>query len=246
MAKKTVSNASRIASRYKTYESIRKIVSLPTEKRRELPIGRNGAMITPRNFGLSDTDVANLTEEWKENGKGTYVPNPQNKGFYFFAIETLKALGVNRSHSVAVVIAKFRELTHTAETKDDSGKTFWQRWKNKPSAAADDSKALPWEGKFEQNFEVLQRVPRDGDTNKTPYGLKLKEVGTKVLGTNGVVIDTLKGSQDQKMYRLNTNAAYPTNEFRVRSVVTAPAPSKARKARPRKAETATAGELVAA
>lgn len=237
------------------YDAIRSITGKPLNQRQEIPAGRHGEMVTPRKFHLSTpadvekgeiSEVEALKAEYKENGKGDFVPNPHNRGNYHYIIESLKALGVNRAHSVPVVLAKFRDLTHTAETKDADGKTFWQRWKNKESAAKDETKALNWTGKFEQNTEVLQRVPREGSRNKHPYGLKLKEVGTLVMGTKGVVIDILKGSNGQKMLMLNTNSAFPRNEFRTRgasaeAAATPAAPRKrkaARKATPKATSTA--------
>ena len=79
-----------------------------------------------RGFGLSPRDVARLKAEVEERGAGKriYVPNPHNKGFYYYLIETLKALGVNRAHPVAVVVAKFRELTNAPGTAGPNGRTF--------------------------------------------------------------------------------------------------------------------------
>ena len=42
-------------------------------------------------------------------------------------VEALKSLGADRRHSKQVVIGRFRELTKASETRDDSGKTLWQR-----------------------------------------------------------------------------------------------------------------------
>jgi len=197
------------------YEAIRSITEKPIAQRREIQSGR-GSMVVPRKFHLSAEEVITLTSTYEENGKGNFVPNPHNRTFYHYAVETLKRLGVNRAHSVPVVIDRFKTITNSPETKDANGKTYWSRWKNKPSAAEDANNALPWEAKFEQNFEVLQRIPREGSHNKHPYGLKLLEVGTLVMGTQGVVIDILKGSSDQKMIMLNTDSPLPRNEFRIR------------------------------
>ena len=234
------------------YDAIRSITDKPLAQRREIPAGRHGEMVIPRKFHLNDKEIATLTAEYAENGKGYYVPNPHNRTFYHFAIESLKRLGVNRAHSVPVVIARFKDLTSAAETKDAAGKTYWQRWKNKDSAAKDDTKALSWEGKFEQNLEVLQRVPRKGSRNKHPYGLKLLESGTKVMGTKGVVIDILKGSSGQKMIMLNTNSPLPRNEFRTRgasveqTTATAPKPKRKVVRKPKATATESAPEPVAA
>jgi hypothetical protein len=214
--------------KFLSYDQIRSICEKPQDKRKELPIGRGGAMTAPRKFHLAEDEVEKLLADRAENGKGdrNYVPNPHNKGFYHFAVETLKALGVNRPHSDPVTKAKFKELTNVPATKDASGRTFWQRWKNKDSAAKNSDNALDWEGRFEQNMEVMQRL---GGLH--PYGLKLKEVGPKVMKTKGVVIDILKSSKGDKQYQLNTNSDTPRNEFRVRGAmaVAAEQPRKAAK-----------------
>lgn len=167
-----------------------------------------------RGFSLSDRDVARLKAEVQEHGSGkrTHVPNPHNKGVYHFIIETLKALGINRTHPAAIVTAKFRELTNTPESRDAKGATFWKRW------TKGDESASPWKERFAQNVEVLQRVPRAGATtaNNTPYGRRLLEVGTKVLGTRGVVIDILRDRDGLRKYRLNTDSDSPINQFRTR------------------------------
>ena len=60
-------------------------------------------------------------------------------------------------------------------------------------------------------------MPRPGVANQTPYGLKSgAQVGTKLLGTRGVVIDILRGRNGEKLFRLNTDSAIPRNEFRTR------------------------------
>ena len=165
-----------------------------------------------RGFGLSSRDVVRLKEEVEQRGTGkrVYVPNPHNKGAYHFFVEALKSLGPNRRHSAAVVIGRFRELTNTSATRDESGKTLWQRW------TKGDEGTGHWRTRFARNAEVLQRVPRPGVVNNTPYGLRLLEVGTKVLGTAGVVVDIVKDRDGERAYRLNTNSSLPVNEFRTR------------------------------
>jgi hypothetical protein len=165
-----------------------------------------------RGYGLSPRDVKQLKAEVEQRGGGKriYVPNPHSKGFYRFFIETLKLLGVNRAHPEAVVVAKFRELTNAPEVAGSKGQTFWKQWRK------GDDGVGPWRERFPYNAGVLQRVPRSGTRNNTPYGLKLLEVGTKVLGTRGVVIDILRDRDGLRKYRLNTDSDTPINQFRTR------------------------------
>jgi hypothetical protein len=118
-------------------------------------------------------------------------------------------IGMYRNQSKNRVIERFRELA--SENKDrKTGKTFWQTFKNKESR--NEATGRSWLGRFEQNIEVLQRVPIEGRKNVTPYGLKLLRVGQMVLGTKGAVIDVVYGSTGDVMVRLNTNSAIPVNE----------------------------------
>jgi hypothetical protein len=156
-----------------------------------------------RSFALSVRKLAALRAR-SDGG----IPNPFNTGFYYFFLETLKLLGANRSHPRRAVIATFRKLANAPRTLRN-GRTFWQRWKGK-------SAALSWQSRFDQNADVLQRVPRPGVVNKTPYGLKLLQVGPKLLRTHGVVIDILRGANGEKFFRLNTDSPFPVNQFRTR------------------------------
>lgn len=136
------------------------------------------------------------------------LPNPYSRGFFHFLIEALKQLGADRAHRLSAVTAAFRRLANAPRTYR-KGATYWKRWKRKDSA-------LPWQQRFRQNVEVLQRVSRPGVRNRSPYGEKLKRVGTELLGTRGVVIDILRGPGGTMAVRLNTDSPLPINEFRTR------------------------------
>ncbi len=165
-----------------------------------------------RGFGLSPRDVKRLKAEVEQRGGGKriYVPNPHSKGFYHFFVETLKALGVNRAHPEAVVVAKFRELTNAPGMAGSNGRTFWKEW------TKGDEEVGPWRERFPYNAGVLQRIPRPGTRNNSPYGLRLLDVGRKVLGTRGVVIDILRDKDGLRKYRLNTDSDTPINQFHTR------------------------------
>jgi Recombination endonuclease VII len=160
--------------------------------------------LAPRRFGLSRRKIVALQGKFGTDE----LPNPFNAGFYRYLVEALKRLGVNRPHPRKAVIAAFRELANARSTYKNGG-TFWRRWKGKDAS-------LPWSERFDQNVEVLQRVPRPGVSNNTPYGLKLLEVGTELLRTRGAVIDILRAEDGQKLFRLNTDSGIPQNDFRNR------------------------------
>jgi hypothetical protein len=157
-----------------------------------------------RRFGLTPRRI----EKLQSKVVAGQFPNPFNAGFYGFLVQALAVLGVDRAHPRKAVVAAFRELANARNTTR-SGGTFWRRWKTKVASQ-------PWGERFDQNAEVLQRVPRPGTNNKSPYGLKLLQVGTELLHTRGVVIDILRGNDRKKYFRLNTDSAIPINDFRKR------------------------------
>jgi hypothetical protein len=192
------------------YTDVMSIAERPGDSRRLMPIGRGGAKVAPRKFHLNDDEVASLRQKHRDGDK---LPNPQNRGSYFYIIEAGKHLGVNKKHPIKAVIATIRELMSDKETLQD-GKTAWQRFRDKAPATENAENALSTENRIIQNMEVLQRV---NTTSCTPYGLKLLQVGQKVLRTHGVVIDLLKGDSDKEiLFRLNTDSAVPVNELKRR------------------------------
>jgi hypothetical protein len=216
------------------YADVMDIAERPGDKRRLMPIGRGGAKVAPRKFHLNDDEVAELRQAHKD---GDPLPNPQNRGSYFYIIEAGKKLGLNRKHSLKTVISTIRELMSDKETRQDDGKgnttTAWQRFRDKSPATSNEENALDVEDRIVQNMEVLQRTSL---TSTTPYGLKLLQVGQKVLKTHGCVIDLLKGDGKEIFFRLNTDAAAPTNELkRPRGGNAASRPSKVARS-PRKAK----------
>jgi hypothetical protein len=231
---KTAKGSKKSSRKYTSYEQVRSIAERPLAKRKELPIGRGGAVEAPRKFHLSADEVTVLKQQMKD---GDTLPNPHNRGFWHYFIETMKRLGLNRNHSAAVVISKFQERTREADTKDAEGKTFWVRWSKKDGRNTETEK--DWHGKFEQNVEVLQRLG-----GLTPYGLRLMEVGQKVLGTKGACINIINGTSGTVMYRLDTNNDRPVNELRTRGALAgvAPKPKKAKAKKTVKAETAVKAE----
>lgn len=187
-------------SKYQNYDAI-EAAGLVGSKRK-LAIGRNGAKVEVRNYTLDDAEEVPALKEAHTNGDK--LPNPFNAGFQHYLLETMKKLGLNKNHSMDVVLAKFKEITSDAETKNKDGKTFWQTWSKKEPRNKNGRDMI---GRFEQNIQVYQRL---GGCN--PCGRKLLQLGTKVLGTKGVVYDVVIGSLKKPMIRLNTDSDKPVNE----------------------------------
>ncbi len=189
----------RAKSRYTSYDALISQTSRPAAKRRKLKIGRGGSAVIPRKFHLSDEEVTALKEQYKETKR---FPNPHNKGFYYFLIESLIDLGIDQTHPQSVVIARMEALMNDPSTLDEDGKTAWHRFKEKQPR--NNATAKDWTARFEQNVVVLQRL-----TGLTPYGRKLLDVGQKVLRQRGAVIDVLVSEDGQRLLRLNTKSKVP-------------------------------------
>lgn len=146
-------------------------------------------------FGLTKKVLRKLKAEFARTKR---VPNPHRRGCYYFIIEALKALGINRRHSFDALRAKVETLM---------GSNNWRVFacrgnlRHRPRVVEDveaDANA-----RLHCNCRVLQR--------KRDYGLKLLQVGQKIMRTNGCVIDIVFRA-GQFTYRLNTNADCPQYE----------------------------------
>lgn len=192
------------------YQQILKVTAKPLSERPKLAIGRDGAKIAPRRFHLLPEEMTALKAEYKET---KLVPLPFNRGAYCYfcaALRNLNGLKRGAAHPFKLVKAEMVKLMSAAETKDDDGKTAWQRFNGKEAHTENEETALKTDGRIKQNAEVLQRLG-----GMTPYGLKLQQIGN-VIGSKGVVIDILKGKDGTPSYRLNLNSATPQNDFRKR------------------------------
>lgn len=194
-----------------------------------------------RNFSLSPAEVKDLKAQYAETKR---FPNPHNRGAYFYLIEALVDLGVNEAHTQSKVMARVEKLMSAPETIQGEGRdatTAWERFTNKDPRNKDTGK--DYEGRFDQNVSVLQRLGGD-----TPYGLKLLQVGQKVLGTAGAVIDVLVSDRGTRSLRLNTKSDRPINEGKTRGAGSPAqleaerekAKAKAKRAKARKAKAAPA------
>jgi hypothetical protein len=182
--------------------------SLPIDQRASLPIGRDGSLIKMRRHHLMSEDVDALrkvaagskaTEDTVAVAPDAF-PNAFNRSNYFYIVESLKNLGINRWHDFSVLLKEIRRqmsLAATRQGEGDNQTTGWQRFANKESRS---DQGLDSTGKVLQNIEVLQRV-----TGINAYGLKINQIGQEVLDGPGACID-LKRENDSSpiQVRLNT------------------------------------------
>ena len=149
-----------------------------------------------RKYGLSTEETAKLKEVHRTSPKA--FPNPHQKGCYKFILETLWAMGANEWHGLNKLVEKFKTIAPLDWVKD------WAARDGKPVA-----------DRLWTNVQTLQRV--------NDYGLSLLQVGQKVLGTKGCVLD-IQRKGDSFEIRLNTNASVPVKAGRAAKVAPKPAP----------------------
>jgi hypothetical protein len=102
----------------------------------------------------------------------------------------LVSLGANKLHALAKVHAAFKKV---------AGVNWYGEWAG--IEKRNEETGLDADGRFLQNLRVLQRT--------ADYGLKLLEVGQKVMGTKGAVIDLRRDSKGAILVCLNTNSDSP-------------------------------------
>ena len=140
-----------------------------------------------RSFGLSTADTRALQERYAKMKK---FPNPYRTGVYGFTVDALVSLGVNKRHPISKVHEAFKRV---------AGNEWYADWAAKERRNEETGKDA--DGRFLQNLKVLQRTK--------DYGLKLLQVGTKILKTKGCVIDIVRDNKRGLLIRLNTRSAKP-------------------------------------
>ena len=144
----------------------------------------------------------------KEMQEAQRFISPYGSGrIYTYIIDSLVSLGVGKSHPFVMVYEKFIELASEESTRDELGRTLWDRFDKKESRNTDTGRCSL--GKFMQNLEVLQRLGGDH-----PYALKLAQVGA--------CIDILKDQNQEVKIQLKVGipdgeAVHPVNMNRKRT-----------------------------
>lgn len=132
-----------------------------------------------RKYHVTDEQKAKLEAEALATGRECV--NPYRNGLYWASIESLILLGTNKYHDIRVVRDKMCEImSKISKTKRVGGVKIdtnaWDDFYNK-SSRSNAVKPKDGLGRIEQNFRVLQRLPRVNKKEKNPYGLKLAQFG---------------------------------------------------------------------
>ena len=161
-----------------TYQSLRSEVEKPYRDRRELGVGRSGRAVKPRKYHFTPQEKRELTAAAEQLGRKEINPFMKRVGLYYAQVESLIQLGADDWHSAKAVFNKTREILESIKN-EKTGETAWDKAcgrKSKENAA----KPKSIHGKVETNFEVLQRLPKNGKAERNPYGAKLAQFGMAV------------------------------------------------------------------
>lgn len=164
----------------KSYNDFRAEVEKPYQERRKLLTGRALKETTPRKYHLRDDERVAMLAEASATG-GVINPLRNRVGAYWGQVEALIQLGANEYHSLKAIRDKMQEIMCVIPKKKKIGgkvveTTLWSDFFDKRSRDGA-SKPKDGMGRVEQNFKVLQRLPRPGKREKNPYGLKLAQFG---------------------------------------------------------------------
>ena len=150
------------------YMDVASHANAPLSKRKKVAEGRGGERKVPRRYHLMADEIVLLRKNMEEAGR---FISPYGPGrLYSFIIDSLVSLGVGDSHAFIDVYSKFIELASHENTRDNQGRTLWERFSSKISRNTETGRCTM--GKFMQNIEVLQRLGGDH-----PYAFKLSQLG---------------------------------------------------------------------
>ena len=158
--------------RVRFYSEIASEANKPLGSRAAVASGRGGKKCIPRRYHLTAEEIEAHKKRCSDAGR-FISPYRGTEGQYNAILESLSLLGENQVHLSRDVFKKLEEVLSRAETKDDNGKTAWERFTEKPNRNSETGRS-PFR-RFQQNCTVLQRL---GGQN--PYGFKLAQVGACV------------------------------------------------------------------
>jgi hypothetical protein len=158
----------------------------PISKRKETIVGRNGKARCVRRHHLPFHIQTQFLQ--KMIAENRFFSPYKEYTSYWGITTSLALLGENEYHHPSKVLKKLSEIMSNDESRDETGKTAWDKFRNRKSRS---SEGLDYVGRVLQNCNVLQRLGGDD-----PYGLKLVQLGA--------CIDIKNGENDIPLLRLRT------------------------------------------
>lgn len=157
----------------------------------------------PRRYHLTSEQKDKIKQEADTFNR---VPNPlgNRTGAYWGGVEALIMLGPDQWHSIKDVRDKMQEImSELKKVKKVNGKmTNTDAWEDFYNKGKRDGASKPKDGlgRIDQNFKVLQRLPRADKNEKNPYGLKLAQFGMTI----DIQYREAEGGLAKSFFRLNT------------------------------------------
>ena len=189
------------------YNAKREETEKPYRERKAVE-GRNGSTVQ-RKYHLTTEQKAAMIDAAAATGT-TVNPLQGRAGAYWGQVQALIELGINEYHSLKKIRDKMEEIMSAIPKKKVRGgktieTTLWADFYDKPKR---EGAAKPKEGigRIEQNFKVLQRLPREeeGKEENNPYGYKLAQFGMCIDIEYRVAVE---GMDPLPYFRLNTTHA---------------------------------------
>lgn len=142
--------------------------------------GRNGDTCV-RKYHLTAEERVKLISEAAATG-GVINPLKNRVGAYWGQVEALIHLGANEFHSLKKIRDKMQDILSGMPKKKQGQGVETDAWTDFYGKKSRDGAAKPKDGlgRIEQNFKVLQRLPRAGKDEKNAYGAKLAQFGMTI------------------------------------------------------------------
>ncbi len=148
-------------------------------------ISKKGRKVKKRKYHLTSEEMIKFREKWLEEIKdlpkklresgGKSFFNPYRKGIYYYQIQALFLLKVNKYHRLDKILSIMCEYMSKKKIRSSDGiTTAWNKFKGKRGRISA-YKCKDYRGRVEENMLFFQRL-----TGLHPCGFKLKQVGAAI------------------------------------------------------------------
>jgi len=183
-------------------------------------VNKKGRLVRRRKYHLTEEEMIEVKERWLEDIKdlpkkhresgGELFFNPYRKGIYYYQIQALFLLKVNKYHSLNRILSTMYDyMSNKQIISNNRIITAWDKFKGK-RGRTEALRCKDYCGRIEENMLFFQRL-----TGLHPCGYKLKQVGAaldfKRVSKKGFL-------ENHSFYRLSTynnpDLALPIRDFR--------------------------------
>ena len=148
-------------------------------------INKKGRLVRRRKYHLTAKEMIEVKKKWlkdikelpieiRESG-GRLFFNPYRQGIYYYQIQSLFLLGVNKYHSLDRILSTMYDyMSKKKVIVGNKITTAWQKFKGK-RGRTEALRCKDYCGRIEENMSFFQRL-----TGLHPCGYKLMQVGAAV------------------------------------------------------------------